>query len=42
MITGRLEKWWYFELGLGGCCELGASETAEIWDHSLEKMDALA
>lgn len=42
MITGRLEKWWDFELGLGDCCEVGASEMAETWDHSLEKMNALA
>lgn len=31
VITGRLEKWWDFELGLGGCCEVGVSEMAETW-----------
>lgn len=37
--VGEMVGFW---VGMGGCCEMGASEMAETWDHSLEKMDALA
>lgn len=37
--VGEMVGFW---VGMGGCCEMGASEMAQTWDRSLEKMDALA